>query len=132
MCVYVCACTRAPAKPKGINSYMQGVRLCVCGLCAHVRERATTEPVLMASLRPVAAAVQIEWSPGVTALTEGGSFVFSHRMWGRQAVGRSIHKYRTGLGFSIGVFFHPPVVGGRICGISIREVEKRHYQVGFL
>lgn len=68
--MHLCVCVHAPIQAFGINSYMQGVCLCVCE-CVHMCERVTTEPTLMASLRPVAAAVQIEWSPGVIALTEG-------------------------------------------------------------
>ena len=47
----------------------------------------------MASLRPVAAAVQIEWSPVVIALTEGG-LLYSAAVCGagRRAVGHSIHN----------------------------------------
>lgn len=74
----------------------KGVRLCVCErahMCESVRERATAAPVLMASLRPVAAAVQIEWSPVVIALTEGG-LLYSATVCGagRRAVGHSIHN----------------------------------------
>lgn len=53
----------------------------------------TREPVLMASLRPVSAVVQIEWPPRVIALTEGG-LLYSNAVCGagRQAAGHSIHN----------------------------------------
>jgi len=76
-------------------------------------ECVTTNPALMASLRPVAAVVQIEWPPVVTALTEGGllysaTVCGAGRQAGRQAAGQSIHNsLSTGwvLSFQFHFFF---------------------------
>lgn len=80
----------------------------------------TAEPVLTASLSPVAAAVQIEWSPVVIALTEGG-LLYSAAVCGagrRAALYSQSSKYRTGSLFSIFSFFF--VGGGQMEGISIQ------------
>lgn len=54
--------------------------------------RVTAEPELTASLRPVAAAVQIEWSPVAIALTEGG-LLYSAAVYGAGRLrGHSIHN----------------------------------------
>lgn len=71
---------------------------------------------MMASLRPVAAAVQIERSPVVIALTEGG-LLYSAAVCGagRQAAGHSIHNPQsTGRVWSFSIFFFFPFgEGGR-------------------
>lgn len=93
----------------------------------------TAQPVLMASLRPVAAAVQIEWSPRVIALTEGG-LLYSATVYGagRQA-GRlwgtlfTILKVQDGFGlFNFLLFFF--CVGGREVKLERfpSGTEKRH------
>lgn len=82
----------------------------------------TAEPELTASLRPVAAAVQIEWSPVVIALTEGGFFCIQPPYVGQagRLRGHSIHNPQsTGWAgsFQFSSFF---VGGGKIGRISIR------------
>lgn len=81
---------------------------------------------MTASLRPVAAAVQIEWSPVVIALTEGG-LLYSATVCGagRQAAGHSIHNPQStgrvwSFQFSSSLFFFVRG-GGKIGGISIRR-----------
>lgn len=81
-----------PVKTKGINGYMQRIRLSMHE-CVRMRECTPATRPLMASLWHVAAVGQIKRTPVAIALTEGG-LLYSTPVCGAGGLrGDSIHNH---------------------------------------